>query len=75
MWIPNSDVKTLQKLQGEHTSSVNLENISKLAEYFLMHHEELMPWLVECCNASEASKTLFFLLLLKSFMMPVIGTF
>ncbi|KAI5670289.1 hypothetical protein M9H77_10653 [Catharanthus roseus] len=73
VWIPNSDVKTLQKLQGEHTSSVNLENISKLAEYFLMHHEELMPWLVECCNASEASKTLFFLLLLKSFMMPVIA--
>ncbi|KAL3521384.1 hypothetical protein ACH5RR_019533 [Cinchona calisaya] len=59
-----------KKLGFECISSTNLENISKLAEDFRMHHEELMPWLLECSNRLQLSKILFFLILLQSFVVP-----
>lgn len=61
--------KTLK--QGD-ISSTNLDNIRRLAETFSKYPDEYMPWLVECCNISDLSKTLFFLVLLQSFMMPKI---
>nr|GMD68865.1 uncharacterized protein At3g06530 isoform X1 [Ipomoea batatas] len=54
-------------------SSVNAENIRILARTFLMHIGDYLPWLVECCNASELSKTLFFLVLSELLVLPEIG--
>ncbi|XP_022872922.1 uncharacterized protein At3g06530 isoform X3 [Olea europaea var. sylvestris] len=57
-----------KKLDPERISSVNMENISKLAETFLLNPEEYMPWLTKCCNAHMQSKKLFFSILLQSLM-------
>lgn len=59
-----------EKFGLERISSVNLDNIGKLAENFRMHHEELIPWLLECSSRFQLSKTLLFLILLQSFMVP-----
>ncbi|KAL2550104.1 Uncharacterized protein Fot_11634 [Forsythia ovata] len=56
----------MQKLEPGRISSVNMENISRLAETFLLNPEEYMPWLGKCCNAQMQSKTLFFSILLQS---------
>ncbi|KAL6531214.1 hypothetical protein OROHE_014283 [Orobanche hederae] len=58
-----------KKLDHLHITSINMENISKLAETFSLRPEEYMPWLVKCCNSHEISKTLFFLILLQSLEM------
>lgn len=54
-------------LKLEDITSINMDTISGLADNFSMHPEEYIPWLVECCNVSDLSKTLFFLVLLRSF--------
>lgn len=59
-------------LRLEDITSLNMDTISGLADTFSMHPEEYMPWLVECCNVSDLSKTLFFLVLLRSFTRPKI---
>ncbi|KAL8051037.1 hypothetical protein ABFS82_06G118900 [Erythranthe guttata] len=56
-----------QKL--ERISSANSVNISELAKTFSSSPKEYMPWLIECCNTHELSKTLFFLVLLESLVM------
>lgn len=63
----------LQALKHEDITSINMDTISGLADTFSMHPEEYVPWLVECCNASDLSKTLFFLVLLQSFTRLKIG--
>ncbi|KAI3471008.1 hypothetical protein Pfo_027671 [Paulownia fortunei] len=63
--LPGSE----KKLDLGRISSINIENISKLAETFSLSPEEYMPWLVKCCNSHELSKTLFFLVLLQSLKM------
>ncbi|KAA8539764.1 hypothetical protein F0562_026456 [Nyssa sinensis] len=61
-----------KKWEHGRITSINLDIISGLAETFSMSPEEYMPWLLECCNVFKQSKTLFFLVLLQSFMMPKI---
>ncbi|KAL7147600.1 hypothetical protein ABFS83_06G118300 [Erythranthe nasuta] len=56
-----------QKL--ERISSANSVNISELAKTFSSSPKEYMPWLIECCNTHELSKTLFFFVLLESLVM------
>ncbi|XP_059627802.1 uncharacterized protein At3g06530 [Cornus florida] len=63
-----------EKWEHGHITSINMDTISRLAETFLMCPEEYMPWLVECCEFLELSKTLFFLVLLQSFMAPKIDS-
>ncbi|KAL6526925.1 hypothetical protein OROGR_016015 [Orobanche gracilis] len=58
-----------KKLDRLHITSINMENISKLAETFSLRPEEYMSWLVKCCNSHELSKTFFFLILLQSLEM------
>ncbi|KAK2994684.1 hypothetical protein RJ640_026163 [Escallonia rubra] len=53
-------------------TAVNMDNISGLADTFSMHPDNYLPWLLDCCNFLELSKTLFFLVLLQSFMSPKI---
>ncbi|KAM7494654.1 hypothetical protein LguiB_029263 [Lonicera macranthoides] len=65
-----SPSSTEKKLEHGRISSINMENISWLAETFSKKPDEYVPWLVECCNVSEVSKTMFFLVLLQSFVMP-----
>ncbi|KAK6117849.1 hypothetical protein DH2020_048412 [Rehmannia glutinosa] len=60
--LPGSD----KKLDLSDISSINVENVSKLAETFSLSPEEYMPWLAKCCNSHELSKTLFFLVLFQS---------
>ncbi|CAI9091980.1 OLC1v1027104C1 [Oldenlandia corymbosa var. corymbosa] len=59
-----------KKRDLKHVSSVNLENISKLAEYFLVNCNELTPWLLECSKTNQLSKTVYLFLLLQSSMLP-----
>ncbi|KAK3033239.1 hypothetical protein RJ639_033119 [Escallonia herrerae] len=56
-------------------SAVNMDNISGLADTFSMHPDKYLPWLLDCCNFLGLSKTVFFLILLQSFMSPKIGKF
>lgn len=63
----------MQKLERGRISSINMENISWLAETFSKKPDEYVPWLVECGSVSELSKTMFFLVLLQSFVMPKTG--
>ncbi|RAL52010.1 hypothetical protein DM860_016508 [Cuscuta australis] len=60
-------------LDASSISSVNAENVHTLATTLLMHLEEYLPWMVECCNASEQSTTLFLLVLLDLLTLPEIG--
>ncbi|GAA0150254.1 RNA metabolism protein [Lithospermum erythrorhizon] len=62
--------KTEKNFELEQLTSTNMENIGVLAEAFLKHHQEYVPWFVDCCNGLELSKTLFFLILLQLCMMP-----
>lgn len=68
-----TNLKWLQKLDRGCISSINIENISKLAQTFSLCPEEYLPWLVKCCNSHELSKTLFFLVLLQSLKMLKMG--
>ncbi|KAL6311451.1 hypothetical protein AAG906_005381 [Vitis piasezkii] len=61
----SSPEKTLDR---EHISSINMDIVRGLAEIFSMRPVEYMPWLIECCNYSESSKTLFFLVMMQSFI-------
>ncbi|KAK4480629.1 hypothetical protein RD792_013707 [Penstemon davidsonii] len=58
-----------KKLEMGPMSSINMENVSKLAMTFSASPEEYIPWLVKCCKSQELSKTLFFLVLLQSLKM------
>ncbi|KAK9292213.1 hypothetical protein L1049_020175 [Liquidambar formosana] len=60
---------TETKLQPGSISSINMNTVSCLAETFSVHPEEYMPWLIECCNDFELSKTLFFLIMMQSLTM------
>ncbi|XP_057776784.1 uncharacterized protein At3g06530 isoform X2 [Salvia miltiorrhiza] len=62
-----------KKLDPEQISSINTDNINKLAKTFSSRPDEFMPWLVKCCNSHEISKTLFFLILLQSLRMLNMG--
>ncbi|KAL6980906.1 hypothetical protein U1Q18_022542 [Sarracenia purpurea var. burkii] len=62
----------MQRLEHGRISSLNMHTVRGLAETFSMHPEEFVSWLVECCKFSELSKTVFFLVLLESFMTPMI---
>ena len=64
----------MQTLDREHISSINMDIVRGLAEIFSMHPVEYMPWLIECCNYSESSKTLFFLVMMQSFILQKNGT-
>lgn len=44
-----------------------------LAKALLIHPEEHLPWLVECCKSLKLSKTLFLLVLLQSFTLLETG--
>lgn len=61
---------TGQKLAHKNTSAVNLDNINVMAESFLANYNEYVQWFVGYCHDLELSKTLFFLILLRSLMEP-----
>ncbi|KAK6121966.1 hypothetical protein DH2020_044289 [Rehmannia glutinosa] len=69
--LPGSD----KKLDLSDISSINVENVSKLAETFSLSPEEYMPWLAKCCNSHELSKTLFFLVLFQSLKIMQMGKY
>uniref|UniRef100_A0A2N9G8U6 Uncharacterized protein n=1 Tax=Fagus sylvatica TaxID=28930 RepID=A0A2N9G8U6_FAGSY len=56
-------------LQPGTLSSINMKTVTSLAETFIMHPEEYMAWLIKIIEDFELSKTLFFLMLMQSFMM------
>lgn len=62
-----------KKLDSGKISSINVENINVLAKALLIHPEEHLPWLVECCKTLKLSKTLFLLVLLQSFTLLETG--
>lgn len=62
-----------KKLDSGKISSINGENINVLAKALSIHPEEHLPWLVECCKTLELSKTLFLLVLLRSFTLLETG--
>ncbi|KAL8520276.1 hypothetical protein ACS0TY_010994 [Phlomoides rotata] len=64
---------TEKKLDPGRISSINIENITKLADTFSLSPEEYMPWLVKCCNSHELSKALVFLILFESLKMQKMG--
>ncbi|KAF5193642.1 U3 small nucleolar rna-associated protein [Thalictrum thalictroides] len=57
-----------KKVEPSFSSSVNMKTIGVFAEAFSEHPEEYMTWLIECAKNFELSKTLFFLVLLQSFV-------
>ncbi|KAF5456236.1 hypothetical protein F2P56_025737 [Juglans regia] len=59
----------VQTSQPGNLSSINMKTIASLAETFLMNTEENLAWLVSSSYDFESSKTLFFLMLMQSFMM------
>lgn len=59
---------TMQKLQQETMSSTNMNIVDLLAEEFSRRPDDYMPWLVKSCNNSNFSKTLLFLVIMKSFI-------
>lgn len=59
----------MQTLQPGTLSSINMKTVTSLAETFIMHPEEYMAWLIKIIDDFELSKTLFFLMLMQSFMM------
>ncbi|KAL2932885.1 hypothetical protein RDABS01_016004 [Bienertia sinuspersici] len=68
-----SDVKKDIKNQSgrQWVSAVNMSTVSSLVGALSEGSKEIMPWLIKCCSESELSKTLFFLVLLQSFMMDL----
>ncbi|XP_057534172.1 uncharacterized protein At3g06530 [Amaranthus tricolor] len=67
----SSDVKKeIRKKSGRQwVSAVNMSTVRSLVCVFSEDCNEFMPWLIKCCDESELSKTVFFLVLLQSFMM------
>lgn len=65
----------MQKLQREDISSVNIKIVNSLAEIFLKHPDEYMPWLIQSCDDFNVSKTLFLLVVMQSFLQPEKGMF
>ncbi|XP_021845733.2 uncharacterized protein At3g06530 isoform X2 [Spinacia oleracea] len=62
--------KDLKKKSGkEWVSAVNMPTVRSLVNVFSDGTEELTSWLIKCCGESELSKTLFFLVLLQSFIL------
>lgn len=59
----------VQVLQRESISSINLSTITCLAEGFLKNPEKYVASITEFCKDFESSKTLFFLVLMQSFLM------
>ncbi|KAF5743615.1 hypothetical protein HS088_TW08G00200 [Tripterygium wilfordii] len=57
------------KLQPERVSSINMETVGILAETFLLHPDEYLPWFIKSCNDLASSKTLFYLVLMQSFIL------
>lgn len=66
-----SDVKKdLKKKSGKDwVSAVNMPTVRSLVNVFSEGSTELVPWLIKCGGESELSKTLFFLVLLQTFIM------
>ncbi|KAK9734133.1 hypothetical protein RND81_04G117000 [Saponaria officinalis] len=66
-----SDVeKDLEKKAGkEWYSAVNTPIVRGLANVLSTDSEKFMPWLIKCSSESDQSKTLFFMVLLESFLM------
>lgn len=59
----------VQTSQPGNLSSINMKTITSLAETFLMNPEENLAWLISSSYDFESWKTLFFLMLMQSFMM------
>ncbi|GAV79488.1 LOW QUALITY PROTEIN: BP28CT domain-containing protein/U3snoRNP10 domain-containing protein [Cephalotus follicularis] len=57
--------------KDEERVELNMKIVNGLAETFLMHPEEYMPWLIKSCIDFKLSKTLFFLVLMRSFQMQI----
>ncbi|XP_043702680.1 uncharacterized protein At3g06530, partial [Telopea speciosissima] len=57
-----------KKSNSSCITSANMVTVEALAETFAAHPEDHLPWLVECCNNFELSKTLFLFVLVQSFM-------
>ncbi|XP_058086889.1 uncharacterized protein At3g06530 isoform X2 [Magnolia sinica] len=57
----------VKNFKPRFAAAINMKTVGALAESFLTHPGEYMPWLVECCNSFKLSKTLFFLVILQSF--------
>lgn len=66
--VPCSDK---EKLDSEKISEVNMGTVEAFGETFSMHPEEFMPWLVECCEFSDLSKTLLLLVILQSLLKTI----
>ncbi|XP_015973198.1 uncharacterized protein At3g06530 [Arachis duranensis] len=54
-------------------SSINLKTINNLADNFMSHPEDHIAWFVDSCSDLELSKTLFFFVLLQSFLTKLKG--
>ncbi|KAJ4955279.1 hypothetical protein NE237_012062 [Protea cynaroides] len=57
-----------KKLNSSWMTSANMVIVEALAEMFLAHPEDHLPWLIECCLDFELSKTLFLSIIMHSFM-------
>ncbi|XP_077219422.1 ARM repeat superfamily protein isoform X2 [Tasmannia lanceolata] len=70
IWNGEEHLSTMcaKKVKPSRVTSFNMKTVGALAENFLAHPEEYMPWLIECCNTFQLSKTLFFMIILQSFM-------
>ncbi|XP_021654039.2 uncharacterized protein At3g06530 isoform X1 [Hevea brasiliensis] len=55
-------------LQRENISVVNMKIVSSLAETLTMHPDEYASWLIKSQNDFSSSKTLFFLVVMQSFL-------
>ncbi|XP_020540628.2 uncharacterized protein At3g06530 isoform X2 [Jatropha curcas] len=62
--IPSEEMK----LESEIISAVNMKLISSLAETFTMQPDEHISWIIESCNDFSLSKTVFFLVVMESFL-------
>ncbi|XP_050225155.1 uncharacterized protein At3g06530 isoform X2 [Mercurialis annua] len=62
--IPTED----EELSKENISAVNIKIISSLAETFSMYPDDYTSWFTKSFNDSSLSKTLFFLVVMQSFI-------
>ncbi|XP_010275398.1 PREDICTED: uncharacterized protein At3g06530 isoform X2 [Nelumbo nucifera] len=61
-------ISTQKKLEHSTVASINMGTIGALAEAFYKQPEEYMPWLADCCNAFDLSRTLIFFVIMQSFV-------
>ncbi|KAL9235552.1 hypothetical protein vseg_010302 [Gypsophila vaccaria] len=61
--------KDLQEKEGkEWYSAVNMSVVRSLVNVLSTDSEKYVPWLIKCCSESDLSKTLFFMILMESFV-------